>query len=117
MLIATQNRILVSTTLLVALFTATLHAESLKGKIVDPDGKAVPGARIHLFDRKTGETRSTSGSGDGSYSFPGIPAGDYLIESDVPGGTLSGSMAVSIEVCAVRYPNHRVRDDFHDVVS
>src|SRR6185503_14670170 len=97
MFIATQNRILVCSTLLVALFAGTLHAESLKGKIVDPDGKAVSGARIHLFDRKTGETRSTSGSSDGNYSFPGIPAGDYLIESDVPGGTLSGSIAVSVE--------------------
>jgi len=79
-----------------ALFAGTLRAESLKGKIVDPDGKAVPGARVHLFDRKTGETRSTTGSSEGTYSFPGIPAGDYLIEGDGSGGTLSGSSAVSV---------------------
>ena len=97
MSIATTNRTLVFTTLLAAgLFASSLHAENLKGKILDPDGKAVPGARVHLFDRKTGEERSTTGKSDGSYSFPGIPAGEYLIESDGSRGALSGSANVSV---------------------
>jgi vitamin B12 transporter len=97
MSIAQRNRTLLLATLLTAaLFAGTLHADSLKGKVIDPDGKAVPGARVHLFDRKTGETRSTTGSSDGSYSFTGIPAGDYLIEGNGSDGALRGSRPVSV---------------------
>jgi len=97
MTVATQNRTLFFTTLLTAaLFASPLHAENLQGKILDPDGKAVPAARVHLYDRKTGETRSTTGSSDGSYGFPGIPAGDYLIEGDGSDGALHGSSTLSV---------------------
>lgn len=98
MFTATQPRTLVIAALLTAaLFAGSLHAESLKGKILDPDGKAVAGARVHLFNSQTGEKRSTTGSSDGSYSFPGIPAGDYLIESDGSSGALSGSSTVFVK--------------------
>jgi len=97
MFIGTQTRSLVLTALLAApLFGGSLQAESLKGKILDPAGETVPGASVHLFDRKTGEKRSTTASRDGSYSFPGIPSGDYLIESDASNGALSGSTPVSV---------------------
>ena len=93
---APQKFLVLIPLLLVASFASGLQAESLKGNVLDPDGKAVPAARVRLFDRKTGEARSTTGATDGSYNFPRLPAGDYLIEGDGAGGKLSGSSRVSV---------------------
>jgi vitamin B12 transporter len=73
-----------------------LHAAELEGRVLDPDGKAVPNARLRLFDRKTGELRSTTSSSEGNYSFPGIPAGDYLLEGDSSNASLNGSTPVVV---------------------
>jgi vitamin B12 transporter len=72
------------------------HAESVTGKILDPQGNAVGDAIIRLFVLNSGEMRSTASSKDGSYGFQGIPAGDYLLEAEGPTGTLRGSHDVAV---------------------
>jgi vitamin B12 transporter len=78
------------------LCTSPAVAEDLTGKVLDPDGAAVPNSSLRLFDRNTGELRTTRTSSDGSYSFQGIPAGDYLLEGDAANAALNGSKQVTV---------------------
>src|SRR5215467_3371991 len=70
------------------LFPLAGFAETLSGTVLDPQGKNIPNARIRLFDRAGGQIRSATSSSDGAFSFPGINAGNYLIEADTSTGTL-----------------------------
>lgn len=79
---------------IVSLLPASLCAETLTGQVLDPQGKSVPAAQLRLFDRNSGELRSTRSNSDGSFSFPGLPAGSYLLEADGSSGTLSASSEV-----------------------
>jgi iron complex outermembrane receptor protein len=74
-----------------------LLAEDLTGKVVDPDGGAVPNASLRLYDKNSGQLRTTRTSPDGMYSFKGIPAGEYLLEGDASNSALNGSKPISIE--------------------
>jgi vitamin B12 transporter len=83
--------------LIAALLSASVaSAEDLTGKVLDPDGAAVPNSSLRLFDRNTGEMRTTRTTSDGSYSFQGIPAGDYLLEGDAANAALSGSRQITV---------------------
>jgi len=69
-------------------------ADSLAGRVVDPDGLAVPNARIRLFERTSGETRKALSRADGTYRIPSLPAGEYLIEA----GTADAALSVQREI-------------------
>ena len=51
-----------------------VEAASLKGLVIDPDGKAVSAAWLRLFERNSGELHKTRSGDDGSYAFVNIPA-------------------------------------------
>ena len=86
-------------TTLIALFAFAhpLMADELTGKVLDPDGRAVPNASLRLFERNSGELHTTKASSDGTYVFRGIPSGDYLLEGDAADSALNGSRQVSIK--------------------
>jgi vitamin B12 transporter len=71
-------------------------ADSLKGVISDPQGRAVPDAQVRLFDRNTGEFRGTTSSSEGGYAFDGIPSGDYLLEADASSAALTASRNLTV---------------------
>src|SRR3954471_3166319 len=77
----------------VFMVSTTAYGQNIAGKVLDPQGRAVADAQIHLFDRNGGDMRSTMSANDGAYSFQGIPAGTYLVEADAS-GTLRGSQEV-----------------------
>ena len=82
-----------------ALIIAVPHAafaDSLSGRIRDPQGGAVAGAELRLFDRAGGQLREAVSGDDGSYAFTDIPAGEYLIEARGSGGSLSGAAVVNV---------------------
>ena len=88
--------------LLVALAAAVAtpqlaQADSLSGRIRDPQGGVVAGAQLRLFDRTSGQIREAASAADGRYAFAGIPAGEYVIEAQGSGGSLSGATVVSVE--------------------
>ena len=84
--------------LLAAVLTpAALLADSIAGRVLDPDGLAVSNARIRLFDRNSGELRKTISRGDGSYSIQGVPDGQYLIEAGTEDAVLSGQQLIRVE--------------------
>ena len=73
-----------------------LEGASLRGLVVDPEGRAIPDASLRLFERTSGELRKTRSRGDGSYSFVNIPEGDYLIEGDASDAALAGARQVEV---------------------
>ena len=89
-------RLFASTVL--ALFCGSLvFGEALTGKVLDPDGKAVPNASVRLFDKNSGTLVSTRASAEGIYSFKGVAPGTYLLEGDASNAALSGSKEIAVE--------------------
>ena len=72
-------------------------ADSLKGRIFDPQDRVVPSAQIRLFDRASGQVRETASSPSGSYLFDDIPPGDYVLEAQGSAGALSGATVVRVD--------------------
>jgi len=73
-----------------------LLADDLTGKVLDPDGRAVPNASVRLYERNSGEVRVARASSDGTYSFRGISGGEYLLEGDASDSALNGSKQVTV---------------------
>ena len=76
--------------------SAPSAADTLSGRILDPQGGAVPGARLRLLDRAGGQVRAAASAPDGGYAFAGIPAGGYVLEAQGADGALSAAVAVAV---------------------
>lgn len=72
-------------------------ADELTGKILDPDGRAIPNASLRLFERNSGELRTTKSSADGSYTFREIVGGAYILEADASDSALNGSRQITVK--------------------
>ena len=76
---------------------AEILADSLSGRVVDPQGGVVPNAEVLLYERTGGgELREGAAAGDGQYVFDAIPSGEYILEGRASGGSLSGSAVVTV---------------------
>ena len=75
----------------------TLGAASLHGLISAPNGYAVPDAQVRLFDRNSGQLHTAESSDDGRYSFPSVPAGDYLLEGESNDEVLAGYKQITVQ--------------------
>jgi len=53
---------------------------SISGTVKDPSGAAVAQATISLVNKSTGVKQSASSDGRGTYTFPVLPVGEYLLE-------------------------------------
>ena len=62
----------------------------------DAQGLPVPGTRVTLLARNGGEQRTTVSAADGRYSFPGLPAGTYVIEAEAANAALIVSQSVTV---------------------
>ncbi|HET8966179.1 MAG TPA: carboxypeptidase-like regulatory domain-containing protein, partial [Candidatus Acidoferrum sp.] len=51
----------------------------ITGTVTDPSGAAVPGATITITHAGTGASLSTTTGTDGTYRFPLVPPGSYVI--------------------------------------
>jgi len=62
------------------------HAQSnatLSGRVVDPNGASVSGARITAVNSASSATRVAESDHDGNYLLPALPVGNYRLRSDV----------------------------------
>jgi hypothetical protein len=57
----------------------------ISGKVVDPDGLAVPGATVTLESPALQGTRTAQTSTNGDYIIPFLPAGEYTVTFTLPG--------------------------------
>ncbi|HEU4387117.1 MAG TPA: TonB-dependent receptor, partial [Blastocatellia bacterium] len=91
----TRHRSLFSSrALLLALFSALLlngivpaqgGTASVRGTVIDPDGKAVAGATVTLTNQDTKQSRTRTTSENGAFAFDLIPPGDYRAEAEAKG--------------------------------
>lgn len=58
---------------------------SISGTIKDPSGAAIANAAVTLANSATGVRQSGTADGRGSYSFPVLPVGAYVLEVNQPG--------------------------------
>lgn len=73
----------VSAALAVLLFVAAsapAQSASLAGRVVDPDGAAVPNAAVVLLPLPAGASQTQVTGGDGSFRFTGLRPGEYRLE-------------------------------------
>jgi len=72
---------------------AQVPTGTVSGAVTDPSGAIVPNARIAITNRSTDFTRSVLTNGEGLYSAPALPPGDYEIRSEKPGFRVIKSFA------------------------
>jgi hypothetical protein len=81
-------RLVVLSGCVVLFFTAPAFAQqrgAIVGKVLDPDGLALPGATITIREQKTGFTRSVVSESNGAYAMPNLEPGIFAIEVEMPG--------------------------------
>jgi hypothetical protein len=67
------------------LFSQVLLAQTatLGGQVTDESGAVIPGAKVTLNGR-SGAVKSTVADHNGSYTFAGVPPGDYTVQAAAP---------------------------------
>jgi outer membrane receptor protein involved in Fe transport len=58
---------------------------SISGKVVDPDGLALPGATITITEQNTGFTRTVVTESTGAYTVTNLDPGIYTVTVEMPG--------------------------------
>lgn len=56
-----------------------LGTARISGQVLDTNGAAVPSARVVVKNKATGQTRETTTSGEGTYTFQNLPPATYEI--------------------------------------
>ncbi len=86
----------------------TLKAQSiisgdLAGTVTDPSGAAVPGAKVTVTSKRTGEAKTATANGSGAYRVPLLEPGDYTLVVAAQGfeqASLSVAVSASTTVTA-----------------
>jgi hypothetical protein len=68
-----------------AAFAQVRIVGSINGKVQDPSGAVVPGAKVVLKDEGTGISKEIAASGEGTFGFPDLSHGTYQITAGAPG--------------------------------
>jgi hypothetical protein len=63
---------------------AVNYAE-IQGRILDPTGATIPGAKVDATNVDTGLVRSVTSNGDGAYTLPNLPVGHYKLDVSAAG--------------------------------
>ena len=58
---------------------------SINGRVVDDSGAALPGVSIEAASPSMQGVRTTVSAEDGSFRFPAVPPGEYIITFNLPG--------------------------------
>ena len=64
--------------------SSVASAATLGGRVYDPSGAIIPGARVFAYDEK-GASQMAATSPDGQYNFQNLAPGKYRIEVQAPG--------------------------------
>src|SRR5882757_8480314 len=99
---ATNNRSLLAVLTAVSLFFAVAASAqsfrgSIRGKVTDPSGSVIAGAKVSAKNTGTGLTREAITGNDGGYVLAELPAGVYTVTAQAPGLSPAG-MNVQVSV-------------------
>ena len=64
---------------------ATAAAGQVRGRVLDPDKKPLPGVALVLANDVTGYRQQTTSANDGSYLFYNVPENPYHLTASLPG--------------------------------
>jgi iron complex outermembrane receptor protein len=69
---------------------------TMSGTVLDPDGKAVPGAIVTARNELSGAEATVSTDGAGRFSTPKLIVGTYVLEVDMPGFAIERSSGLQL---------------------
>lgn len=75
------------------------------GAVQDASGAVVPGAEVSLINDRTAVERSASSDEQGRFQFPGMPVGNYHVESALSGFSRFVSEGFKLDVDTTRRVN------------
>jgi hypothetical protein len=81
------QKVFLSWLLLLAPLALAADLGSISGTVSDPSGAVIPGTVIILHNASDSTPRSTTAATDGTYSFAGLPPGNYEVEVSFAGFT------------------------------
>jgi uncharacterized protein YfaS (alpha-2-macroglobulin family) len=81
----------------------------IQGTIVDPDGRAVPGAQITATNTDTGVQTKAKSSSAGTYSIQPLPVGPYIVEVVAKGFQRVLQESITVDNASVVGLNVRMR--------
>lgn len=103
-------RTLISTTVFLVLAAALAPAQTtsteILGTVLDASGAVVPGAKVTVLRTATSQTRETTTSAAGLYSFPLIEIGEYNVTVQATGFKTAEKRGLTVEL------QQRARVDF-----
>jgi hypothetical protein len=73
----------------------------LTGRVVDPSGRAVPGANVMVRNIATLVERSVPTNSEGIFEIPALPPGAYRLQVSAPGFRLVTVEALTVEVARI----------------
>ena len=79
------------------ILSAQLHAAEIRGRVLDPSGAAVSGARVSAIEQSSNLQSSMLTGGDGSYVIQGLNSGEWLIDAQFPGFGASAAARVRVD--------------------
>lgn len=71
-------------------------ADTLHGRLLDPQGATVAGVDITLYDRNSGNTRKTISNENGEFRFADIGAGPYIFQAQASGSAMTVNEDVTV---------------------
>jgi hypothetical protein len=77
---------------------AATNDGSVVGRLVSNDGAPIGEAEVTARNVETGLTRTVTAGADGSYRFPFLPVGEYVIEVRRPGGEAATVQDVEVRL-------------------
>lgn len=92
------------------MFAMGLSAQTLgtlKGQVTDETGAVIPGTTVTVTSG--GVTRSATAGNNGTYTFTGLPSGEYIVHAGIPGMELATAPTVTIDAGAVATLNLQLR--------
>jgi len=92
---------------------ASVSGARLEGLVLDLDGRAAAGHRIHLIGTGGEELAQSEVGMDGLYSFIGLGAGRYSLGVELPNGTMAPVAAPPVRL----YGNELARRDLKLLTS
>ena len=79
------------------LLLAQSYRGSIRGRVVDPSGSVIAGAKVNARNNATGLSRDTLTGIDGIYVLPELPAGEYTVTAQSAGlSPVAQNVTVSI---------------------
>jgi hypothetical protein len=67
------------------LFGQAVNFAQIQGRVTDPNGAAIPNAKLTVTQTDTGLVRTVNTNSEGNYIFPRLPVGPYLLQVSASG--------------------------------